>query len=287
MKTRKTQVGKRLWGRSLPVLLALLGSLLMPSMASAELIFTAPPRESKADGQKLYGPMAGLLSRVLGEKVVYEHPRSWLHYQRDLRQNRFDIVYDGPHFISWRVKKFGHRPLAKLPGKLGFFVIARKGDERLNQVSDLVNRKVCVIAPPNLSSLTLLNEFRDPIRQPRLLTVKGGMKGVYKAFKAGKCDAAVLRDQFYRKKVADEDKQQIRIIYRSPLYTNQGFTASSRLDDAQVVKLRDTLSQVQPEMLPILKRFAPKADVMLRADEKDYLDYYKLLSGIIVGWEVD
>ncbi len=265
----------------------LLMALLLPSVASAEIIFTAPPRENKVDGQKLYGPMAELLSRTLGEKVVYEHPRSWLHYQRDLRKDRFDIVYDGPHFISWRVKKYGHRPLAKLPGKLGFFVITRKDNERLNQISDLVNRKVCVIAPPNLSSLSLLNEFRDPIRQPRLLTVRGGMKGVYKAFKSGKCDAAVLRDQFYRKKVNDEDKEQQKIIFRSPKFTNQGFTASARLDDAQVARLRETLSQVQPEMLPILKRFAPKADVMLRADKKDYLDYYKLLSGIIVGWEVD
>ncbi len=261
--------------------------LLLPSAASAELIFTAPPRESKADGQKLYGPMAELLSRVLDEKVVYEHPRSWLHYQRDMRRDRFDIVYDGPHFISWRVKRYGHQPLAKLPGKLAFFVVTRKEDERFNQISDLVNRKICVIAPPNLSSLTLLDQFRDPIRQPRLLTVKGGMKGVFDAFMSGKCDAAVLRDQFYRKKVKDEDKEKVRIVFRSKPYTNQGFTASRRLDDAKVAKLRGVLSQVQPEMLPILKRFAPKADVMLPADEEDYLDYYKLLSGIIVGWEVD
>jgi len=287
LKTRMTQAGRYLWSRSLPVLLVLTGTLLAPSMVSADLIFTAPPRESKADGQRLYGPMARLLTRVLGEKVVYQHPRSWLHYQRDMRMDRFDIVFDGPHFISWRVARYGHRPLVKLPGKLGFFVIARQGDERLDQVSDLVNRKVCVIASVNLSSLMLLNEFRDPIRQPRLITVKGGMQHVYKVFKSGRCDAAVLRGQFYRKQVDDEDKQRLKIIYRSRLFTNQGITASRRLDDAQVSRLRAALSQAHPEVQPILRRFAPKADVMLVADEKDYQDYYKLLSDAIAGWEVD
>ena len=262
-------------------------SLAMPGLASAELLMTSPPRESAAKGQQMYGPVAQWLSELLGEKVTYEHPKSWLHYQRDIRADRFDIVYDGPHFISWRIKKYGHRPVAKLPGKLGFYAIVRADDDRVHQVSDLVNKKVCVIAPPNLSSLTLLNEFRDPIRQPRLLTVRGGMPGVFKAFKAGKCQAAVLRDQFFRKKLSDEDKASVRIVYRSPLYTNQGFTVSSRIDDARLGKMREAMTQEQAVLKPLLKRFAPKADHMLAASEDDYQSDYKLLSGIIIGWEVD
>ncbi len=274
-------------GTGLLMLALLMLSALYPGQSSAELIFTAPPRESQAEGERLYGPLADLLTRVLGEKVVYRHPRSWLHYQRDMRQDRFDIVFDGPHFISWRIRKYGHRPLARLPGKLGFYTLVESGNERINQISDLVNRTVCVIAPPNLSSLALLNEFRDPIRQPRLLTVKGGMKGVYRAFRDGKCDAMVLRDQFYNKKIGDEDKQKLRIVYRSKRFTSQGFTASSRIDDAGVARLKEALTQTQPELLPLLKRFAPKADRLLDAQRRDYLDDYRLLSGIIVGWEVN
>lgn len=260
--------------------------LFSPFAVRAELLLTAPPRESSAQGMKLYGPVAGWLSELLGEKVTYVHPKSWLHYQRDLRADRFDIVFDGPHLISWRMKKYGHRPVAKLPGKLGFYAIVRADDERIGKVADLVNRKVCLIAPPNLSALTLLDEFLDPIRQPRLITVRGGMKDVFRAFKSGKCDAAMLRDQFYNKKLSNEDKAMVRVVYRSPLYTNQGFTVSSRVDDGRLQKLREAMRQEQPALKPILKRFAPKADHMLESSGADYQNYYPLLSGIIIGWEV-
>ena len=54
--------------------------------ANAELIFSAPPRESSNAGAELYGPLAEHLSSLLGEKVVYQHPKNWLQYQRDLRK---------------------------------------------------------------------------------------------------------------------------------------------------------------------------------------------------------
>ncbi len=272
--------------RRLPALL-LAFSLIIPSTAPAELLLTAPPRESSAKGAQMYGPVAEWLSWLLGEKVTYVYPKTWLHYQRDLRADRYDIVFDGPHFISWRMKKFGHRPVVRLPGKLGFFTVARADDERIKQVSDLVNRKVCLIAPPNLSALSLLNEFHDPIRQPRLVTVRGGMMAVFRAFKAGKCDAAVLRDQFYNKKLVNEDKALMNIVFRSPLFIGQGFTVSSRVTEDKLQRMRIAMSQEHPALKPLLKRFAPGADYMVEASEQDYQEYYRLLSGIISGWELD
>ena len=83
----------------------------------ADLILSAPPRESLEDGQELYGPLAEHLSTLLGEEVTYQHPDNWLHYQRELRNDVYDIVFDGPHFVSWRVKNLKHDVLLKLPGK--------------------------------------------------------------------------------------------------------------------------------------------------------------------------
>lgn len=40
-------------------------------------IFTAPPRETVADGKK-DEPTAALLTRATGEKFAYEHPDNWL-----------------------------------------------------------------------------------------------------------------------------------------------------------------------------------------------------------------
>lgn len=80
-----------------------LGLLVIASIFNvvcAELILTAPPREKASVGETLYGPLAQHLSSLLGEPVVYKHPNNWLEYQRDVRKDVYDIVFDGPHFVS-------------------------------------------------------------------------------------------------------------------------------------------------------------------------------------------
>ena len=48
--------------------------ILSISNAQAELILSAPPRESLKAGNELYGPLAEHLTQLLGEKVIYKHP---------------------------------------------------------------------------------------------------------------------------------------------------------------------------------------------------------------------
>ena len=254
--------------------------------AHADLILTSPPRESEATGFKQYGPLADYLSNILGQKVRYQHPKSWLHYQRDMRADKFDIVFDGPHFISWRQARYQHTPVAKLPGKLGFYVVVRNEDDKIQQLSDLVNKKLCAIAPPNLSSITILALMNDPFRKPRLVTLKGGMPGVYQGFKQGKCRAVILRDQFYDKKLDYEEHARLRIIYKTQPVSNQGISVSSRVNEQDIQKIREALTQVNDGVKPILQRFAKKADKMLPVSPGDYAEQYKLLAGIISGWEV-
>ncbi len=256
------------------------------SVAQADLILTSPPRESKAAGIEQYGPLAEFLSQLLGKKVVYQHPKSWLHYQRDMRADQFDIVFDGPHFISWRQKRYGHTPVAKLPDRLGFLVVVQKQDQQMQQLSDLVNQKLCAIAPPNLSSITILARMNDPFRKPRLVTRKGGMKGVFQGFQQGLCRAAILRDQFFYKKLSDQDRSGLRILYKTRPASNQGISVSPRLSDSDIQLLKSSLTQPQPSLQPILQRFARKASRFLPASATDYAEDYRLLAGIISGWEV-
>ena len=254
--------------------------------ALADLILTSPPRESATTGLKQYGPLADYLSNILGQKVRYEHPRSWLHYQRDMRADKFDIVFDGPHFISWRQARYQHTPVARLPGQLGFYVVVRNDDDKIQQLSDLVNKKMCAIAPPNLSSITILARMNDPFRNPQLVTLKGGMSGVYQGLKQGKCRSAILRDQFYDNKLDKEEQSRLRIIYKTQPVSNQGISVSSRVSEQDIQKIREALTQVNDGVKPILQRFAQKADKMLPASAGDYAEQYKLLAGIISGWEV-
>ena len=270
---------------------AVLLLLCLSSQLHAEFLLTAPPRESASEGLKQYGPLADKLTEIIGEKVVYQQPKGWLFYQRDMRTDKFDIVFDGPHFISWRMKRFGHTPVAKLPGTLRFVVITAKdikghNGREVNEVNDLKNISICSIAPPNLSSLTVLTEYIDPVSLPVMVNVKGGMKGVYNAFKNGKCQAAILRDKFYAKKVPKEDREDLKIIFKSEPVANQGVTVSRRINEEQRTLIAAALTEVSESTAPTIKRFTPKAEKMLYTDNADYDGYYKLLTEVVYGWGI-
>lgn len=269
----------------------ILVSLFLYSSAHAELLFASPPRETAAAGLKQYGPLAERLSEVLGEKVTYEQSKGWLFYQRDMRADKFDIVFDGPHFMSWRMKQFGHTLAAKLPGNLAFVVVAAKGAKgfnnlEINSVEDLINVPVCGLAPPNLASMTLLAQYKNPVSLPRLVTKKS-MGKVYKALRDGECKAAVLRDKFYAKKVPEEERAGLKVIFRSEPVANQGITLSSRVSAEQAEKIIAELTKVSVATAPTLKRFAGKAEKMFPAENAEYEAYNKLLTGVVFGWEID
>lgn len=255
------------------------------SSAQAVLILSAPPREDAANGKIIYGPLADYLSNTLGEKVIYKHPNSWADYQRDMQLDKYDIVFDGPHFISWRMKNYKHIPVAKLSGKLGFVLIARKDDNNINLINDLVGKTVCAISPPNLSTLTILNQFGD-MGLPKIKAIKGGMGQVLRAFKKGECRAAVLRDKFYNRIVAysGEDHTNMKIVFSSNPISNQGISVSSRVSATARIKITIALTEENFGTRKILSRFSPGTKKMISAGPVDYLGYDKLLSGAITGW---
>ena len=267
-------------------LTAFIALVFISASTPADLILTSPPRESAAKGLLQYGPIADRLSEVLGEKVIYQHPKGWLFYQRDMRADKYDIIFDGPHFISWRIRQFGHTPVAKLPGKLVFFVITAKDQTHINSLDDLVNHPVCGIAPPNLATLSILAEYKNPSRQMKLVTPKGGMPGVYKAFKEGKCEAVILRDKFFSKQVPQQERDGLKSVFKSAALTNQGISVSSRVSAEQQALIAAALTEVTDATAPTLKRFAPAAASMVPASKEDYADQYKLLTGVIFGWEI-
>lgn len=256
---------------------------------AADLILSAPPRESPEAARKLYAPLAALLTRTLGRPVRYEYPGSWFKYQQDMREGRLDIVFDGPHFVSWRIAHLDHHPLVRLPGKLRFLLLTRADNENIQGPDDLVGRVICGISPPHLSTLSILAHYHNPVRQPRIKGIRGGMGKVLEAgLHNGKCDAFVLRSAFYRKKVKPALQAQMRILYTSPAMPNQALTvAGHRISDAERETLREWLtvrSEGKQAVEPIRKRFAPKAKGFVVTEDKEYRGYNRLLEGVIFGW---
>lgn len=259
--------------------------LISPVLVNAELIFSAPPREKENAGKLIYGPIAESLSVMLGEKVVYKHPRDWLTYSMKMRRGDFDLVFDGPQFAAWRIQHIQHVPLVKLKGHLGFFIITKK-DSGLQKIQDLVARKICGLASPNLATISMLREFKNPMRQPIFVESKGGMKGIYNNLKAGKCQAAVMRDGFYKNKIPDDIRAQYKVIWKSIRMPNQTITASKKI----AAQLREqmiaalTTQKGAVGATGLFQRFSKKSKqfVVSKSDEYDGLNM--LLEGVVWGW---
>jgi len=258
----------------------------LASINAAELIFSAPPREKPAAGKKIYDPIAQHISKLVNAKVVYKHPGNWLNYQREMRDGKYDIIFDGPHFASWRMAHINHDMIAKLPGKLGFLLVKKKGDKSINTINDLIGKRICGISMPNLSTLSILAAYPNPVRQPVIVGVSGGMKGVAKALTKNKCNAYVFRDKFFAKKLKPELKQNLQIIYKSKPLPNQVISAGPRLTPAQKKAISHSLSVGKGvnSSQGLRKRFAAKARSFLQANNGEYKGHNLLLEGVIFGW---
>ena len=264
----------------------LLSAFISTEVLARDLILTAPPRESADKGKKIYAPIARHLSELLNTKVTYEHPGNWLSYQRDMRNDKYDIVFDGPHFASWRVAHLGHEVIVKLPGHLQFALLANKNNDKINSTDDLIGKSFCGISPPNLSTLSVLDHFRNPARQPMIKGIKGGMGKVYKSFKKGKCDAVVLRTAFFKKKLKPEQQNELKQIVLSRKMPNQAISVSRRISkEAKFIITKSlTTGAGVKSTAGVLKRFGGKAKSFVKANNLEYLPHTALLEGVIFGW---
>lgn len=270
-------------------ILLLIFTLVCPVNAfSAPLIFTAPPRETPKAGMKVYGPIAAYLTQLLGVKVEYRHPQNWFNYQREMRHDKYDIVIDGPHFASWRIAHLGHEALVKLPGILQFMLLTDKSNTAIDTPDKLIAKKICAISPPHLSTLSILDYYRNPVRQPVIKGIKGGMGKVAKMYfsrKAG-CSALVLRTVFLKKKIKKEQRDTLKVLYTSAAMPNQAMTVSKRVDQAAKDKIRYELTAGKgvASTQGFIKRFAGKAKSLLPVKANEYDGYNMLLEGVIWGW---
>lgn len=251
---------------------------------SADVVFSAPPRESVERGEKIYGPLVRYLSEILHEKVVYEHPKGWARYTKDMREGKYDIIFDGPHFGAWRIKNIDHYPVAKLPGNLTFVILANSASKHVNTERDLVGIDICALASPNLGTVVLYNIFNNPVNVPQIYEVTGGFKAVYRALKQGKCKAAVVRDNLYYALNA-KDKSKVKIIVKTKPMPNQTITVSKRLAK-KVGTLSKSLTSAEGarSSQKLLARFSKNKKAFKSANVREYKNIENLLTGVVWGW---
>lgn len=252
--------------------------------ARADLVLTAPPRESVARGAELYGPLAQVLTTQLGQTVVYERARDWIEYATNMKGDAYDIVFDGAHFAAWRMKHLGHAPVAKLPGELTFLVVSRKDDPSQTRLRDLIQGPLCAQASPNLGTMAILAQFTNPLIQPDLYEVANA-NDVYENFKSGKCKAAVFQDK-YMNRLSDEEKAKLKVVFSSSRYPDQTVTVSKRVTDRQRAVLTELLTRPAgiAATQELLKQFTKQAKRFDAVKPKEFAGMEALLEGVLWGW---
>lgn len=244
------------------------------------LIFTSPPRETPAKGQEDYGPIADYLSKSTGREFVYRHPKNWLSYMKDMQTGKYDLVFDGPHFVSWRVAKLNHTPLVRLPGALEFVVITKKDNGKIQEMNDLAGRYVCGHAPPNLATLTMQAQFSNPNRQPQIRVIRG-FTNVFNGLLEDKCDGAVIPAKVYNKLNKKDETKSTRILFHSTPLPHQAFSADPRIPSELQSKIRQSL--LSPggvkATVKLRDRFAGGKE-LLATDRGEYQGFSYLLQEI-------
>lgn len=201
------------------------------------LVFTAPPRETPEAGIEIYQPVADYLSQAIGKKVRYKHPGTWGVYRTEMLKGSYDIIFDGPHFNSYRMEKLSHNILVKIPERHEFTVIVRK-DKPFQTVSQMAGRTFCTHAPPNLGTLVLLSQFDNPSRQPVIINSKG-WETIYNGVISGKCVGGVLPMANLKKY---DRSNQTRVVFKTAAMPNQAFSAGPRVSLEDQMKLAQALA---------------------------------------------
>ena len=173
-----------------------------------------------------------------------------------------------------------------MPGSLDFFLVSKKDDTEIKSSDDLIGKKICGISPPNLSTLSVLAKFNNPVRQPVILGIRGGMGLVLKKFNNGACRAAVFRNAFFYKKIPKEEQAKLTILFESTPLPNQAITVSNRISKSQSQKLAKAIiyGKASNAAKGIIKRFGGKAKSFVPAKTEEYEDARILLEGVIFGW---
>jgi ABC-type phosphate/phosphonate transport system substrate-binding protein len=219
----------------------------LSAIANGPLVFSAPPRESSEEANKLYQPVAEHLTRALGRPVNFVYSRNWLTYQKEMTKGNYDIVFDGAHFNSWRISHIQHNTLAKIAEQQTFVVVTRKDDTQITSIKQLAGKKVCAMGASNLGTLALQSEF-DPVRQPLIVEQIGWTK-VYESVMENRCIAGTLPVSVLRK--LDGGGNFMRVVHQSRQLPNQAFSASPRLTSDEQVKLAKALTS--PEARAVIE----------------------------------
>jgi ABC-type phosphate/phosphonate transport system substrate-binding protein len=249
----------------------------VPTLQAAQpLIFSTAPTHSTQKTLEIYQPIVDYLSEVTGREIVINTATTFIDYNNNLQKDNYNIIFDGPHFVGWRMDKFGHVPVARLPGYIRIVIVVKKSSN-INSMEQLTGQRICSFPSPNMLTMAFFEYFQNPIRQPVPVPARG-FKGLEKCLQRDDVVGAVLRDKMWAKM---KNKENFKILLApEKSYPERTFTLSSGIDAATRKKITYALlsKQGQEYLQGLLTTF--KRDRLVPARPDEYKDLGLLLAPV-------
>ncbi|HSH43093.1 MAG TPA: PhnD/SsuA/transferrin family substrate-binding protein, partial [Arenicellales bacterium] len=219
---------------------------LWPISAAQALVFVAQPQESVETGEKVFQPIAELLSEKTGQPWTYQHPDNQLNYVDYLVEDRAELYLGDPHFVGYQLEVNSQRLLAQVPDQDWVLVAPQSSTGKLlgaNVTSSFscTEAPTCALPPPDLGMLLFSNLevfANNPLRHPMLVSVEDAAE-VVEGVLGERCYCGVTRRALLEN-LSEADRGQLAI--RS-LQTTLGaaFTVSDRVSPALADQIQAAL----------------------------------------------
>ncbi len=254
----------------------LLGALCLSAGSQATeqpIIFATAPTHSTKKTLEIYQPLVDYLREKTGKDIIIQTAATFTGYNNGLQSNAYQIIFDGPQFVGWRMEKYGHIPVARLPGNIKIVVVVKK-DSQITQVDQLAGQRVCSFPSPNMLTMAFLEHFPNPIRQPISVPARG-FKGIEQCLQRDDVVGAVLRDTMWNKMKGKENLKILLAPERS--YPERTFSVSPDIDP----KTRRTITyallseEAQQHLKSVFTTF--KRDRLIPAKPEEYTNLGELL----------
>ena len=220
-----------------------------------------------------YAALAKYMSRAAKVEIELVPSRNFIGYWNTMRKpESYDFILDGAHLAAYRMQRMEHNLVATIDGVLSFTLISRD-DDLIIEPEELINRKVAILASPNLGGLQIYNLFSNPARQPLMVEVKNAVDAL-EAVRDGRADAAYVPTPILSR------FPEASVIISSEPMPNMTMTASSRVPDEVLDAVRTALIQASStdEGKAMLETI--NAVGFVKADEVRYAGLEDLLKGM-------
>jgi hypothetical protein len=167
-----------------------------------------------------------------------------------MQRGSYDLVFDGPHFNSWRISHLRHNSLVKVAGEHAFAVVVRKDNARVTELRQLAGQRICSMDPPNLGTLAVLEQFDNPARQPLIINSVGWTRAYEGVAFEKKCAAAIVPVANLMK--FSNYTNVVRAVYTTRSLPNQAFSAGPRITSQDQALI--TAALLSKEGSPVVAR---------------------------------